>query len=123
MTEDQVRQILKSEGVNDATVEEFINWNQKRREVWKKFEEVALRGFRDKQMRRWGVGGIAEVVRYELFKPGGSDFVINNNYRAYYGRILVAKYPFLKGKIQFRKVRGLRQRRQKTWKEQKLWAA
>ena len=117
---DQARQALRADGVNDDTIDAFLAWYKKHPEVWLKFEEVALRGF-NMGMKHWGAGGIAEVVRYELFKPEGADFVINNNYRAYLARILVAKYPTLKGKIKFRRVCGLRAPKRKVWKEQSLW--
>ncbi len=123
MTDEQVRQLLRADGVDDATVDEFLNWHKARPNVWQSFEQVALRGFREKGMKRWGAGGIAEVVRYELSKPTGTDFVIDNCFRAYFARILVAKYPELAGKIKFRRVRGLKRARSKSnksWKQQTL---
>lgn len=53
----------------------------------------------------FGIGLLAERVRWEgLFKSTG-DFKVNNNHRAYVARRLVQDYPALEPFMQFRRTR------------------
>jgi len=55
--------------------------------------------------RRFGIGLIAERVRWEgLFQPGKA-YAGNNSYRAYIARWRIAQEPALEKWMQFRKVR------------------
>lgn len=55
--------------------------------------------------RRFGIGFIAERVRWECFIGNYTDFKINNNHRAYIARELVRRHPELKDLIEFRAVK------------------
>lgn len=60
-----------------------------------------------KRRTKIGIGLIAERVRWEaVFEWGKDDFKINNNYRAYIARRLVAENPELEGKFEFRAARN-----------------
>jgi hypothetical protein len=53
--------------------------------------------------RRFGIGLLAERVRWEMTLRGGDeDFKINNNYRAYIARRLIADDPRLVEHMRFR---------------------
>lgn len=71
--------------------------------------EVFLRMARAKagRGRRFGIGALTEVVRWECDDPEvyGSDFKINNNFRAYIARHLVALDRNLERFIEFRETR------------------
>lgn len=71
--------------------------------------EVYLRMARSKAARgrKFGIGALTEVVRWECDDPAvyGSDFKINNNFRAYIARHLVAVDPGLERYIEFRETR------------------
>lgn len=56
--------------------------------------------------RRFGVGLIAERVRYERLVDGGQEkFKVNNNHRAYIARWMIAQDQGLAPFLKFRKVR------------------
>lgn len=62
--------------------------------------ELAERG------RPFGIGLVAERVRWECVVARGDDgYKINNNYRAYVARKLVAEHPRLRAFLKFRKTR------------------
>jgi hypothetical protein len=53
--------------------------------------------------RMFGIGLLAERVRWEMTLRGGDeDFKINNNYRAYIARRLIADDPRLVAHMRFR---------------------
>ena len=59
------------------------------------------------QKRRFGIGQLAERVRWECGLRGRPDeeYKVNNNYRAYIARRLVADNPELESYLRFRKVK------------------
>ena len=60
-------------------------------------EQLRARG------RRFGIGLLAERVRWEMTMRGGDeDFKVNNNFRAYIARRLIADDPRLAGHIKCR---------------------
>lgn len=53
--------------------------------------------------RRFGIGFLTERVRWEMTVRGaGEDFKVNNSYRAYVARELIANDPRLAGHIKCR---------------------
>lgn len=86
---------------HEAAARKWIDANPKAFELFERFAlELASKN------RRFGIGFIAERVRWECFIGAYEDFKINNNYRAYIARELVRKHPELKDLIEFRSVKG-----------------
>jgi hypothetical protein len=102
------REALIAEGVDAQTVDKFLAWHKQRPEVWKAFESCALE-LVHRGVKRYGAKAIAEIVRYHrLMETAKDDFVLNNNFVAYYARIWALKYPHHKEFFEFRDVKGLR---------------
>jgi len=56
---------------------------------------------------RIGIGMLFEVLRWRhTLRTGGDDFKLNNNYRSYYARVIMAKEPDLAGMFELRKLHG-----------------
>jgi hypothetical protein len=102
------RATLLAEGVDLATIDQFIDHHRKNPEIWREFERFALRAIRAGR-QRLGAKAIMERVRWETEVEGGVDWKCNNSYTAYYARMLTAKYPEAKGLFEFRTVKGLKQ--------------
>ena len=75
-------------------------WVKKYPEVYEMFrrftQEAMARG------RSFGIGLIAERVRWECFFLYDEEYKINNNYRAYIARRLLREFPKLSDFIKFR---------------------
>jgi hypothetical protein len=59
--------------------------------------------------RRFGIGLLAERVRWEVhaeWAPDAAGFKLNNDYRAYVARDLIADMPELAPLLRTRRVRG-----------------
>lgn len=48
---------------------------------------------------QYGIGALFEVLRWSrlMAKRPGEEFRLNNNYRAYYARLIMSLYPYLSG--------------------------
>jgi len=56
---------------------------------------------------RIGIGMLFEVMRWNhVLATGGDDFKLNNNYRSYYARLIMHRYPDLKDIFELRKLHG-----------------
>lgn len=54
-----------------------------------------------------GIGMMFEVLRWQAtLRTGGDDFKLNNNYRSYYARLIVARNPSLEGVFEMRRLHG-----------------
>ncbi|MDH5626658.1 MAG: hypothetical protein OEY69_00050 [Candidatus Krumholzibacteria bacterium] len=81
-------------------------WLHEHQKVFVLFEKFALQMLQMK--RRFGIGALTERVRWEVRTTWGEDadgYKINNNFRAYLARDLIAKYPKLEELIETRKIR------------------
>lgn len=84
--------------------EQVTTYHKQHPEVWRMFEEFAFqminRGFKN-----YSVNAIFERIRWE--KDAGGDgenqFKIGNNYRAFYARRFMKKYPLHDGFFRTRK--------------------
>lgn len=47
--------------------------------------------------KRWSINGAFEVLRWSSLRTQGDDFRLNNNFRAYYARLIPAVEPRLDG--------------------------
>jgi len=81
-------------------------WMRENPQAMELFERFALEAAHKR--RRFGIGALAERVRWECHIGEYEDFKINNNYRAYIARELVRKYPHLAKFIEFRTVKAER---------------
>lgn len=79
--------------------ENWIRENPKVAELFLRFaKEMAAKE------RRFSVSLLTERVRYEVAFEWNQDFKINNSYRAYIARWLIAEDPRLEAWMTFRKV-------------------
>jgi len=79
-------------------------WMRENPEIMQHFEKLALEAAaRDK---RFGIGALTEVVRWEINVRWQGEFKINNNHRAYIARELIRRHPHLERYVETRKVRG-----------------
>ena len=67
-------------------------------------ELVALaRRLRARGIDRYGIAGLFEVLRYDYtLRTGGEPFKLNNSYRAYYARMIMANESELAGLFELR---------------------
>lgn len=95
-------------GVPRTTIDEFLEYHRNNPAIWKGFERFSLEVWA-RGRKHYGAKAIMERARYELdIEQGNSEFKINNNFVSYYARIMLAKYPELKGFFEFRRVEGLK---------------
>lgn len=86
--------------------EKYRAWLADHAQVFALFERFALQMLAGK--RRFGIGMLTERVRWEVRTTWAEDdegYKINNNYRAYLARDLIAKYPELDALIETRSIR------------------
>lgn len=55
--------------------------------------------------RKFGIGLVAERVRWEMAFKYDEDYKINNNYRAYIARRIIANHPEVRGYLTLRKTK------------------
>jgi len=74
---------------------EFRRFHAENPHVYTALERLAFR-LRNRGVQRWGVKALWEVLRYELAlntnEPVGT-FRLNNNFTAYYARLLMERNP------------------------------
>ena len=81
-------------------------WLEEHPFVFALFEKFALELLA--RQCRFGIGMLAERVRWEVatsWVPDQDGYKVNNSYRAYLMRDLIAKYPDLERLVECRKVR------------------
>jgi hypothetical protein len=74
--------------------QQVINFNRENPDVWKLFSKFTFERI-DRGFKNYSVNAIFERIRWE--KDAGGDgvtsFKLNNNYRAFYARAFMRKYP------------------------------
>ena len=86
----------------------FLEFHTKNPHVYEQLENLALQ-LRRSGVTRWGMKALWEVLRYELVLRTSSSarsFRLNNNYPAYYARMLMDSHPELNGFFETREHRG-----------------
>ena len=86
----------------------FWEFHSQNPHVYDKLEQLALQ-LRSSGVTRWGIKALWEVCRYELVLRTSSSarsFRLNNNYTAYYARLLMERCPDLAGFFETRQHRG-----------------
>lgn len=56
-------------------------------------------------LNHYGIAAVWEVLRFKYFETTGDEFKLNNNYRAFYARLIAAQEPDLAGFFQLRELR------------------
>ena len=70
----------------------FAAFDKANPQVWSLFERFSLRAAQ--RRRRFGSAAVFERIRWEMnVETHGSEFKLNNNWRAFYARKFAAKYP------------------------------
>lgn len=76
-------------GGHDPMVEGFKVFHRENPSVYDELRKLALK-LRDKGIRRWGMKGLFEVLRWQrAIETSGDEFKLNNNYTAFYSRLLM----------------------------------
>ncbi len=72
--------------------------------VYEELCKIAF-GLLDRGRSRYGISGLFEVLRWKraMFTVADPDFKLNNNFRAFYARLLMASEPRLAGFFEVRK--------------------
>lgn len=55
------------------------------------------RGIKAAGMAHYGIGAVWEILRYQSLHIGGDIYRLNNNYRAFYARLIMQQEPDLEG--------------------------
>ena len=62
------------------------------------------RRLRVRGIDRYGIAGLFEVLRYDhTIRTGTADWKLNNNYRAFYARMIMANHPELANLFEVRR--------------------
>lgn len=80
----------------------FEEFDKENPHVKRELAKMAL-GLRARGVKRWGIAGLFEVLRYRhSIKTDGDDFKLNNNFRALYARKLMNDFQELEGLFEIR---------------------
>ena len=81
----------------DAAVQAFRKFHAANPDVYRSLRQLALQ-LKRKGHVHYGIGSLYEVMRWHrALKTVDVDFKLNNNYRAYYARLLMQNVPELSG--------------------------
>ena len=83
-------------GDNRTPYQRFRDFHADNPGVYIALREMA-RALKAKGLRRYGIKGIFETLRYTMAAETGRPFKLNNNLTAFYARLLVDRCPDLKG--------------------------
>lgn len=94
-------------GLFDSPLESaFRQYHDRHPEVWRYL--VRLVGQLQRRGRdRYGIAALWERLRWHFsIERGEEEFKLNNNHKAYYARLLMARYPQYAGFFQTRQLAG-----------------
>ena len=81
----------------------FEEYHKNNPEVYERLVELAL-GLLNRGHKRYGIAGLFEVLRWEsAMETVGDHFKLNNNYRAFYARLIMDNEPRLHGFFETRR--------------------
>ena len=86
----------------------FTEFHESNPDVYRALERLALQMW-ERGRRRIGIGMLFEVLRWDYYlqtNDPNSDLKLNNNYRAYYARLLMSNHPEWVGLFKTKKVKG-----------------
>jgi len=94
------------ESPTDPLALKFRDFHRKNPKVYDQLRELALK-MRRTGRKKYGIKSLFEVLRWHrALATTDDDFKLNNNYTAYYARLLMEKEPELQGFFDLRKSRG-----------------
>lgn len=80
----------------DPRVRAFWSFHQRNPDVYGRLKGMALR-LRDRGHKHYGVKGLFEVMRWHHALATTDEWKLNNNYTAFYARLLMREVPALRG--------------------------
>ena len=83
----------------------FVKFDAEHPEVYKKLVELAL-SYHNRGVRR-GIAHLWEVLRYTIWINHDEDFMLNNDFRSRYARLLMEREPLLRGYFETRRLRSM----------------
>jgi hypothetical protein len=91
----------------EATIREaFLRFHAENPHVYERLVRLARRARRS-GAERIGIGMLFEVLRWQhTLATKGDVFLLNNNYRSYYARLIMQSEPDLEGVFETRKLHG-----------------
>lgn len=97
-------------GPDSKIYREFVEYHTKHPEVYWQLHALALQWV-GAGHNKIGIGMLFEVMRWNAgLRPdrdGAEEFVLNNNYRSHYARLLMDHEPLLVGVFEVRTLRSL----------------
>jgi hypothetical protein len=94
-----------TENADQNAVERFLQYNEKNPHVYELFKKYSLEA-KNAGRKRFSVWLIANRIRwYTNIETTGKDFKINNDYLAFYSRLLIAENPDLDGLFLMKKMK------------------
>ena len=98
----EIRERFMAEGADPIAVDIFFEVAKARIDIWREFERLALRVW-ETGRRKYSAQTIMHVIRWNSdIERGQEEFDINNNYIAYYSRMLMYQYPEAVGFFEIR---------------------
>jgi len=86
--------------------EAFLRFHRENPHVYAQLQAMAQEAQRA-GATKIGIGMMFEVLRWQtLLRTRGDDFKLNNNYRSYYARLLIARNPALSELFELRRLHG-----------------
>jgi len=87
----------------DATLaEQFAAFHAQNAHVYRALVRMA-RDLHRKGVQRWGIANLVEKLRFDYaVMTDGDEFRLNNNYRAFYARLIMDQEPDLAGFFEVR---------------------
>lgn len=96
-----------------ASIEEqFQEFHRKNPHVYQALRRLAL-DMRGRGRRRYGMKGLFEILRWTYAMQTDdpdAEFKLNNNYSAFYSRLLMDREPVLRGFFELRKQRCVKEK-------------
>ena len=87
---------------HDRIYRKFLSFHADNPHVYVELTRMA-RQLASRGIKRYGIKALIEVLRWKSIKTTGEDYKINNNFTAYYARLIMEEEPDLDG---FFKIRG-----------------
>jgi len=83
--------------MRDSLAVRFMEFHQKNPEVYRTLFQLAYNLY-VKGIRKYGIAGLWEVMRWQMtMELADEEFKLNNDYKAFYARLLMAQNSFLEG--------------------------
>lgn len=98
----KLRDRFIADGADPIETDIFLAQAQERLEIWKYFEKYALQVWGTGR-RRYGAQTICHQIRWHVeIECNNEEFIINNNWIAYYARMFMYCYPEAVGFFEIR---------------------